>query len=72
MKYEINYLSCGQCQARIHCEDCGIKLMESALNMPGVASAHFNLPEKSMRLELNPGADEGDILDALENLGVLV
>ena len=20
MKYEINYLSCGQCQARIHCK----------------------------------------------------
>ena len=72
MKYEINYLSCGQCQARIHCEDCGITLMESALKMPGVASAHFNLPEKSMRLELHPGADEDEILDALENLGVLV
>jgi hypothetical protein len=46
--------------------------MESALNMRGVASAHFNLPEKSMHLELHPGADENDILDALEELGVLV
>jgi len=72
MKYEINYLSCGQCQARIHCDDCGLTLMESALKMPGVASAYFNLPEKSMRLELNPGADEDAILDALEDLGVLV
>lgn len=72
MKYEINYLSCGECQARIHCEDCGLKLMESALRMPGVASAHFNLPEKSMRLVLHPDADEDYILDALEEMGVLV
>ena len=64
--YEITYLKCQSCTAKIHCEDCAAEIQERLLKQ-GV-KAHIDIPNRAARIET--GMDEDDLLDLLEEIGV--
>lgn len=67
-EYQIQYLSCQSCSARIHCEDCGENLKER-LALRGLKEIEIDLPQR--RLAVDGGAmEEGELLDLLEELSI--
>lgn len=71
MEYAFSYLPCQTCTARIHCRQCGEELAECLLLRPDVKAADVDMENKRISLTA-PDADEDELLDALEVLGVFV
>lgn len=67
-EYEIRYLNCQSCSAKIHCDDCAANLKER-LALRGLKEIEIDIPQR--RLTLNgAGMDEFDLLDLLEELSI--
>ena len=64
--YEITYLKCQSCTAKIHCEACAKEIRERLLK-EGV-KASIDIPNRSARIETS--MDEDDLLDLMEEIGV--
>ena len=71
MKYEFNitYLSCQSCTAKIHCDDCADKLRERLEHERGISAVEMDIPKRSLYLCAD-GWDEDDLLDILEEAGI--
>ena len=65
-EYEISYLKCQSCTAKIHCEACAAELTERLMK-DGVKAA-IDIPNRSAHIETT--MDEDDLLDLLEETGL--
>ena len=74
MILEYSYLPCRFCVGKSHCEQCAEEICEHLRELEGVVSARGEIKKdkKLLHLELAPGADENEVFDALENVGVFV
>lgn len=66
--YDISYLACQSCTAKIHCDDCSATLRERLLGRPGVTAAEVDVGKRS--LHICADMDEDDLLDLLEDIGI--
>lgn len=66
--YDISFLTCQSCTAKIHCDDCSATLRERLLGRPGIQAAEVDVSKR--RLLVSTDMDADDLLDLLENLGV--
>lgn len=66
--YDISYLACQSCTAKIHCDACSATLRERLLGRPGVAAAEVDVSKRS--LLISTSMDEDDLLDLLEDIGI--
>lgn len=64
--YEITYLKCQSCTAKIHCEDCAGEIQDRLLK-EGIKAA-IDIPNRYARIETS--MDEDDLLDLMEEIGV--
>lgn len=64
------YLACQTCQAKIHCDQCGISLSQSLLQTNEIVQADFNMTSKMVTLASSLNLDEIEI--RLEDLGILI
>ena len=74
MELEYSYLPCRFGVGKSHCEQCAEEICEHLRPLPGVVSARGEILRDSKRLllELGPDADENQIYDTLEEVGVFV
>lgn len=68
-EFEITYLACQSCTAKIHCERCGADLVERLLKKGGAATICIDIPKRHMTLQSDHW-DEMDLLDAMEDIGL--
>ena len=68
-EYEISYLKCQSCTAKIHCEQCAGELKERLLGMGGILRAELDIPARRLQISFS-GMDEMDLLDMLEETGI--
>ena len=67
-EYEITFLNCQSCSAKIHCDDCAATLKER-LALRGMREIEIDIPKKQLSL-VAEDMDEFDLLDLLEDLGI--
>lgn len=68
-EYSITYLKCQSCTAKIHCDQCADELCQRLLKEPYIRDVSIDIPKRSMHMDA-PGADEMDLLDLLEEIGL--
>lgn len=71
MKYEfeITYLACQSCTAKIHCEHCGAELAERLSKRGSAADICIDIPNRHMSLQSDQW-NEMDLLDAMEDIAL--
>lgn len=68
-RYNVSFMDCQKCGERVHCDTCEEKLI-TKLNHTGLfASLDLNIANKLVSGK-TADADEDDILDALEEVGL--
>ena len=67
---KISYMNCDFCTAKNHCAACGGELAEALAQKPGIQSAAFNIPDRT--LHVTHSLDGDDLEDLLDGMGVLV
>ena len=74
MVLEYSYLPCRFCVGKSHCEQCAEEICEHLRPLGGVVSARGEIlkDRKLLHLELAPGADENQVFDTLEEVGVFI
>ncbi len=80
MVLEYSYLPCRFCVGKNHCQQCGDEICQHLAGLPGLRSARAEIMQdkvlrkdkKLLHIELDPGADEDAVYDALEAAGVFV
>lgn len=68
-EFEITYLACQSCTAKIHCEHCGAELAERLSKRVSANNICIDIPNRHMTLQSDQ-SDEGDLLDAMEDIGL--
>lgn len=71
-RYEIDFFKCGTCTSKTHCRQCGREIGETLERMEGVTAATVNIMEHYAVIDAEDAVDEDEILDILDNIGVLV
>ena len=66
MEFEFTLLKCQDCDAKIHCADCGREI-EDRLLLRGVRA---DADMQAKRLKTDSDMDRFDLLDLLEEIGV--
>lgn len=74
LELKYSYLPCRFCVGKNHCQQCADEICDTLLGLPEVVSARgkADKDEKTLFVELVPGADEEAVLDALDVIGVFV
>lgn len=69
LEYNISFLNCQACTAKIHCDACGETLSERLGKEGGLSQIEIDIPNRHLSLQAD-GWDEMDLLDALEEIGI--
>lgn len=67
--FNITYLTCQSCTAKIHCENCAAELQEKLQQHNDIHVDKIDIPARSLRLQTQV-LDEDDLLDLLEDAGI--
>lgn len=70
--YDIDFFKCGTCTCKTHCRECGEEAADIVMGMDGVLAAKIDIMEHRADFELDDNADEDELLDMLDNMGILV
>ena len=65
--YDVTFLKCQSCDAKIHCDRCSEEAAEKLLRHAGVSAVRLDLKKKTVTIA---GDDEDVLLDALDNEGI--
>ena len=68
--FKISYISCQNCQAKVHCDECEKRLEEAIMRLSGVHGASLQIANKTLLVDGQ--MDEDTLVDALEDIGIFV
>ena len=68
--FDITYMPCQTCHARMHCDDCEKRLEEALWEMEGIRSASVQMGAK--QVEIHSTLDKESLEEVLEDLGIFI
>ena len=68
--FKISYISCQNCQAKVHCDECEKRLEEAIMRLSGVYGASLQIANKTLLVDGQ--LNEDTLVDALEDSGIFV
>ena len=68
--FKISYISCQNCQAKVHCDECEKRLEEAIMRLSGIHGASLQIAIRTLLVDGQ--MDEDTLVDALEDIGIFV
>ena len=67
---KISYISCQNCQSKVHCDECEKRLKEAIMRLSGIHGASLQIANKTLLADGQ--LDEDTLVDVLEDIGIFV